>query len=281
MIALPPSRRGMALIVALVLASVMMVTSLYLFKSGREYRSQLYHAVRDLQAQYLAMGAMQHAELKVRYFPTELYDASEYSLGKNPYFDFTELTPTEYANLDPIRRAEFSSVAPHVHLAGPFNPGPRFISAGELHVDPAARWGSLKSLDPADADPANFMSYATSWFGTEGWPKEEDGRTLVRNSDLYLWKYRSDLSNRNSIQPALALRRNTTVDWHHFDAPTHSDSPYEGMYEVTKLRVLSIAGQRRLNEEAINFSVVATIWDPTTNQPYSHRLEKVLRVKRR
>ncbi len=271
----------MALIIALVLASVMMVSALYLFKTGREYRFQQGKAIRELQAQFLAAGAMQHAELKVRYFPTELYDASEYSQGKNPYFDFTELTKTEYDNLDPIRRAEFASTEPYVHKAGPFNPGPRFISAGTLMTDNVAKWSRLQALDPADADAANFLSHATDWFGTDGWPMEEDGRTRVPNSDLYLWKYRYDLSNRNTIQPALTIATNTTVPAHLFDAAIHSDSPYAAMYEVTKLRVLSVAGQRRLNEEAVNFSVVATIWDPVTRQPYSHQMEKVLRVKRR
>ncbi len=274
-------RRGMALMIVLIIASVLMVSVLFLYKSGRQYKHQMSKAIFDLQAQYLAIGAIQHAELKVRYFPTELYDASEYSLGKNPYFDFTELDSTEYDALDPIRKAEYAISEPHIHKAGPFNEGPRFLSSGVLSADNYARWFQLQSLDPLDSDPANFASYAGNWFGKDGWPKEEDGVTLVRNSDLYLWKFRYDISNRNTIQPSLRLARTVGTDFKLFNAATDIGSPYDGMYEVTKLRVLSVAGQRRLNEEAVNFTVVATIWDPQTNQPYQQSQEKVLKVKRR
>lgn len=273
------ARSGMAIVIALVLSSVMLVSALYLYRAGREYRFQLHKSIRELQAQFLAAGAIQHAELKVRFFPTELYDASEYSQGKNPYFDFTELNNASYTALDPIRRAEYGTSV-HVHKAGPFNLGPRFITEGVLKTDDSVKWSQLSSLSANDYDPANFTGNAANWFGTDGWPKEEDGLTLVRNSDLYMWKYRQDLSNRNTIQPALCLNKNVTVDPYRFEAATDLGTPYEGMYEVTKLKVLSVAGQRRFNEEAVNFTVVATIWDPATNQPYSHRLEKVLRVKR-
>lgn len=270
--------------ISLVISSILLLTSIFLFQTSKQNAKQVNYSIRDLQAYFLALGGMQHAELKVRYFPTELYDAVCYSLGRNPYFDFTELSDDEYNNLDQLKKQEYLSTTPHPRLAGNLNPGPRFISAGTISPDNNARWSTLVNLDPEDSDPSYFSQYETTWFRDSGWPREENGN-LVRNSDLYLWKYRYDISNRvvnsNPIQPALVLRLNTSVNPKRFDASVHSDCPYEGWYEVTKLTVLSIAGNRRLNEEAIKFSVQATVIDPITKQAFARTYEKTLRIKRK
>jgi|GEM_PF-1642537 len=272
------SRSGMALIIVLILTSILMISSLSLFRAGKEYRNQIRKAVREVQAQYMAASALQHAELKVRYFPTELYDASEYSQGKNPYFDFTELTDTEYNNLAPERKGDYYENTPHFRRATQFNNGPRFISDGTISADSTLKWFHLTQLDTQDTDPALFP--AAAWFPTDGWPKEDDGK-LVLNSNLYLWKYRYDITNRDTVQPALACATSTTIDPLKFDISTDNGFPYNGFYEVVKMNVLSIEGQKRMNREAIQITAVGNIFDPITNERYSQRLQKVIRVNRR
>ena len=133
-------KRGFAVALVLVLCSILLLTVASMFRTSREYNEHVKQDFRELQAYYMAVAAIQHAQLKVKFFPTELYDASEFSLGKNPMFDFTILSDTEYNNLAPLVRSEYSSVSPHFRKACLNNPGPRFISEGVPAADENEKW---------------------------------------------------------------------------------------------------------------------------------------------
>jgi len=263
----------MAVIIVLALASVLLVSALSLLRSGREYRSQVTKSIRELQAQYMTIGAIQHAELKIRFFPTELYDASMYSLGKNPEFDFSEITPADRAALPLIRRNEYAPSAPCVRRANPYNPGPRFLSDGTLSTDASMKWYKLDALGAADTSQG-----PTSWFPS-GWPTDENGP--VPNQDLYLWRFRHDITNHPSIQGNLNWNDAMVANPYTLDISSSNLFPYRATYEIINLRVISVAGQRRFNQEAVRLVAEASILDPQTGLSHDHRMEKIIKVSRR
>lgn len=274
------SRVGsMPIVLVLAMISILMVSVLGNYRTGQSHRNLLKRAELEFQAKNMAASALQHAELKIRYFPTELYDASEYSQGRNPFFDFSEISTTEYNNLAAIRKSEYkpSPTDPsnyYIHIAGPFNSGPRFLTEGTLSTDNGVKWFSLVGLDPLDSQPSNFSSKASLWFPT-GWPKI-DGQD-VPNSDLYLWKFLSDISTIASVQPALTCNRDPA-----FDIAVLNSLPYEAGYEVKSIQVVAVKEHRRLNEEAIKISAVGWAKDPSF--PYEvmyMTMDKTLKVTRR
>lgn len=79
-------RRGMLLPLTLLIAGMLLVTGLAVWRVNTTDVQQITVNVRRVQAQYLAKGALQLALLKAKLFPTPLYDAAAYSVGKNPYY---------------------------------------------------------------------------------------------------------------------------------------------------------------------------------------------------
>jgi hypothetical protein len=223
----------------------------------------------------MAVAAIQHAQLKVKFFPTELYDASEISLGKNPMFDFTILSSQEYNALSPIVKSEYSSLAPHFRKACAKNMGPRFISAGTLLSDENNKWFQLQTLDAADT---NLVM--DSWFA-DGWPKDKNLKPL-KNSDLYLWKYAKDVCNLNNIQPALACDTDkVTPNPDALDISTSDKLPYEGTYQIAEIKVLSKTDQKRLNEEVVAFTGVGSIKVPGKGEIVTYEITKKIKVRRK
>lgn len=256
------------------MSSVLLLTSVYLLKSGSQYNSNIIKSFGKLQAYYMAVAAMQHAQLKVKYFPTELYDASEYSKGKNPMFDFTILSDSEYSSMSPIAKNEYSQTSPHFHKATMSNLGPRFISDGSLSTNALGKWFQLSSLDVKDSNTGQ-----ASWFPS-GWPKDKKLKS-VKNSDIYLWKYSRDITNIRSYQPALACD-NTQVASNKgkLDITTSSKLPYEGTYEISEISVLSTKAQKRLNEEIVSFTGVGSIKLTSNGTPITCEITQRIKVRR-
>lgn len=200
-----PVRRGtVALFIAMLITGILFITVMANFQTGKQYRYVMKKSFLEFQAQYMAQAALQHVELKIRYFPTELIDASDLSKGRNPFFDFTELGATEYGNLAPIRQGEYKQDPVdsnmYFHVASPFNMGPRFISEGTISTNNSKKWFELETLDAQDTAPTNFGAKESLWFPS-GWPTLDGNK--VKNSDLYLWKFFSDINTDAAIQPAL------------------------------------------------------------------------------
>lgn len=255
------------------MSSVLLLTSVYLFKSGSQYNANIIKSFGKLQAYYMAVAAIQHVQLKVKYFPTELYDASEYSKGKNPMFDFTILSDTEYNSMSPIVKGEYSSTSPHFRKASISNQGPRFISDGKLSPDPLEQWFQLDSLDAKDSDLIE-----ASWFPS-GWPKDKN-LNPVKNSDIYLWKYARDITNLKSYQPALACD-NTQVapNKDKLDITVSNKLPYEGTYEISEISVMSTKAQKRLNEEIVSFTGVGSVKLTSNGTPINCEITKRIKVR--
>ncbi|MBU1108008.1 MAG: hypothetical protein KKB51_15150 [Candidatus Riflebacteria bacterium] len=268
-------KKGFAIALVLVLSSILLLTSITLFRTGREYNAHVKNDFSELQAYYMAVSAIQHTQLKVKYFPTELYDASEFSLGKNPMFDFSILSNDEYDSLSPMVKSEYSSVSPHFRKASPNNSGPRFLSAGTMSTDNNEKWFQLNSLDSADANLVD-----SSWF-SDGWPKDKKFQP-IKNSDLYLWKYARDIANLKDIQPALSCDAGkVSANPNSLDVSSSNELPYEATYQIVDIRVISTTDQKRLNEEVVSFTGVGSIKVPVTGEIITYEINKKIKVRRK
>lgn len=268
-------KNGFAVVLVLVLSSILLLTSISLFRTSKEYNAHVKNDFSELQAYYMAVAAIQHTQLKVKYFPTELYDASEFSLGKNPMFDFSILSDGEYDALSPIIKSEYSSVSPHFRKVSPNNAGPRFITAGTMSTDNNEKWFQLQSLAPEDS---NLVVGA--WF-PDGWPKDRNFQP-VKNSDLYLWKYAKDISNLKEIQPALSCDADkVAAKPDTLDVSASNELPYEATYQIAEIKVLSTTDQKRLNEEVVSFLGVGSIKVPVTGEIITYEINKKIKVRRK
>lgn len=104
-------RKGFAVPIVLIFATVLAVIGTFVFKNTRQYGAQTRTNLSQLQAHFLAQAGLQHAMLKVKLLNRELYDAALLSQGLNPLFDFN--TISDYVN-------------PHTAI-NEYNPGPIFL----------------------------------------------------------------------------------------------------------------------------------------------------------
>ncbi|MBF0544985.1 MAG: hypothetical protein HQM08_11150 [Candidatus Riflebacteria bacterium] len=270
--------KGMALVIVLALATILLLGAIANYKTGHLHRGLLKNSTLNLQAEFMALAALQHAQLKVRFFPTEMYDASQYSLGKNPYFDFSTISNASYSSLHPLRKTEYISLdsSTYIHVASSSNPGPRFISQGTISTDPSTKWFQMASLDPDDSDPtkSQFLTNSSKWFPS-GWPTNENGEKIL-NSDLYLWKFRSDITNSTAIQPTLSCQITNAPAPLQYDISTPNSIPYIASYQIVDLQVLTMVGQQRMNQEAVKIVAKATVFDPIEKDQIGNHISVTL-----
>lgn len=80
-------RRGMAIPLVLLFAMVFSVFMFSVISTRTNVRKQTLASHTQKKAYYMAMGAIQHALLKLRLFPREAYKAGSLSRGVCPYFN--------------------------------------------------------------------------------------------------------------------------------------------------------------------------------------------------
>lgn len=88
-------KKGMAIPLVLIFATIMGIVSLFLFKSAQSYNRQNLTSFNQLQSYFIARAGVEHAMLKIKYLNRELYDAICLSQGRNPLFDFSQIQSTE------------------------------------------------------------------------------------------------------------------------------------------------------------------------------------------
>ncbi len=116
------ARSGSALLIVLILTILLLVATLALWTANENQEGQMVVNLTRVQAEFLAKGAHQLALLKARLQAQPLYDASDYAVGKNPYYPHY----VGYAHLDGSRGAAFS-----LNTAGALAPGPAFFTPRE------------------------------------------------------------------------------------------------------------------------------------------------------
>ncbi len=83
------SRKGVTILMVLLVGSSLLALAVILMSTSGQSKEQIFQIKERYQSLFLARGGQQHALLKFRLLPTQFYDAAAYSIGKNPYFDFT------------------------------------------------------------------------------------------------------------------------------------------------------------------------------------------------
>lgn len=228
-------RRGFVVPFALIVAAILLTSSFFLSKSTTHTINVKQKSLADLQNQYAVKAAMQHAMLKCLLMPTQLYDAAAFSGGRNPYFDFTEYTKSEFNNIksifgDPIEITSKNGSKLYIKRASNANPGPRFIAKNPSKLDDEddKRWSQIKSFSNTDLQKS---PHVTSW------------PAGIKNPDIYLWKYYSDLNFDSSS--AAVSSKNLVY-------------PYPFKYSVLSMELSALDEQRKYNEEAIKIVVAGT-----------------------
>lgn len=109
-------RRGVVIYLVSMIAIMigLFISILHYHRSAN--RKQFISKREKVQAQFLARGAQQHFLLKMKYLAAQLYEASAYSVGRNPNYDFGGY----------LRRVEADKVWPCDDLGV----GPLFFTGG-------------------------------------------------------------------------------------------------------------------------------------------------------
>lgn len=101
----------MAIPLVLVFATALGIVATYLIKSTQQYNRSNLTSFSQLQAHFTARAGIEHAMLKIKFLHRELYDAICLAQGRNPLFDFTQITDLN---------------APESGIKS-YNPGPIFL----------------------------------------------------------------------------------------------------------------------------------------------------------
>ena len=84
-------KRGMAIPLVLIFATIMGIVSIFLFRNTRGGNAQNQTSMDQLQSYYLARAGVEHAMVKVKYLNLELYDAMCMLQGRSTLFDFSQV----------------------------------------------------------------------------------------------------------------------------------------------------------------------------------------------
>ncbi|MFZ5949886.1 MAG: hypothetical protein ACOYXC_04235, partial [Candidatus Rifleibacteriota bacterium] len=212
--------------------------------------------IQERQAFFAARGAIQHFLVKAKFFPTELYDAVEFSQGKNPLCNFTEFDgdiagnpafeamatrPDVYVRIRPERELDMHNKPKYFYLPLPnvnafvqlgsfHNPDYRFLAPGLATDDPESRYIRPKAPDAA-LKPDKFLRYFV-----------RDCTNMVIDG--------------TRLQPPLEMvidkKIKKITDW---DVGTSEGYPYTMSYRVDQVKIQSIKGLRKYGEEAIEIVV--------------------------
>jgi hypothetical protein len=178
------TRHGIVLVMVLVLASILLIISLGLLRVTGDDLGRLQNQMAKIQATYLAKGALSLAHLKARRFPSQLYDAISFRVGRNPFYPHAN--PNAYQGLltsplgsQPCPSVDTTSVNTLV-ISGPAfftgTPGtPVWNRTGTDNVPGA----------PSNPFPALHGDY--------------DGSGIQPRVTEYLSKFRADLCDANVV----------------------------------------------------------------------------------
>ncbi len=252
----PSNRRGVAIVVAIFFSFCMLIlfVSMIYRRSSTSSHNRL--TIQERQAFFAARAAIQHFLVKAKFFPTELYDAVEFSQGKNPLCNFTEFDgdiagkpafeamatrPDVYVRIRPERELDMHNKPKYFYLPLPnvnafvqlgsfHNPDYRFLAPGLAADDPESRYIRPKTPDAA-LKPDKFLRYFV-----------RDCTNMVIDG--------------TRLQPPLEMvidkKIKKITDW---DVGTSEGYPYSMSYRVDQVKIQSIKGLRKYGEEAIEIVV--------------------------
>ncbi|MBI4872690.1 MAG: type II secretion system protein [Candidatus Riflebacteria bacterium] len=218
-------RSGFAIFVVILISVILSVFAVILWsiESGASHESEL--ILEKKQAEYLAKGAQQHALLKFRYLPTELYDAVAFSIGKNPYYDFGRALKTGG------------------QLDQQMNPGPMFFTgSGEPLTNPGQAAVPLINRSNTDIFAAPP--------GASGFPPS--GATPQQAMAYLLTFYCADISTDFPSGDKDTSIVTVTSDSHKDGAMGDEwRDPFVGHYAVDSLQILGLTGGKLYDKDSV------------------------------
>ncbi len=258
----PSKRRGVAIVVAIFFSFCMLIlfVSMIFRRSSTSGHNRL--SLQERQAFFASRAAIQHILLKAKLFPTELYDAVEFTQGKNPLCNFTEFEgqiagksafepmsskPEVYVRVYPERELDMHKKPKYyyypipnmnafVQLGSFHNPDYRFLAPGLAKDEPESRYIKPKAPD-ASLKPDKFLRYFV-----------RDCTNMVVDG--------------TRMQPALEMVIDNKIkkitDW---DVAENEGYPYTMSYRVDEIKIQSIKGLRKYGEEAIDILVEGQVKD--------------------
>ncbi|MBP7635838.1 hypothetical protein KBA41_16870 [Candidatus Ozemobacteraceae bacterium] len=258
-------RRGMAIVIVLFFAFCLMILVASMFFQHRNVAGHNRLNLQNQQAFFAARAAIQHILLKAKLFPTEFYDAVEFSQGKNPLCDFSEIPGTDSQGRQVFKPLQgFSGVYYRVLPSEERDKNERpkfFYMQLEGRDDTYMRMGSFYNPDyrylaPDLAQADMRLRYVQPLKPDSSW---KAGKYL----DYYIRDCTNMLKDGKHIQPALETNISPTINnaksW---GLGKGSDGfPYTMCYRVTKVNIHAMKELRRYNEEAIEIEVEGSIVD--------------------
>ncbi len=274
------SRKGMAIVVALFFAFCLMIMFFGLFTQHRNVTAHNRVSLQNQQAFFAARAAIQHLLLKAKLFPTEFYDAVEFSQGKNPLFDFSE-----YPRNDDSGKPIFvpSKLSNGVFVKDPVyreqdldNNAKYFYIQLDGRPDVFVRIGSFYNPDFRYLAPSLASSNAAKRYTTPEPPNTQ------WNAGKYLKYYILDCTNWDDKHPSLDMKLadyvKTSRDWRLSD-PGVKGYPYTMKYKVDEVSIHAMKELRRYNEEAIEIKVEGSI-DDFQGKNYTQIQKKIQKITR-
>ncbi len=233
-----PGRRGMALFICLGIIVLLFVFSFILWMQSAGNVTQVMDKAERIQAEFVARGALNHALLKFRLLPTELYDAIAFSIGKNPLYDFSIPLVNEDGKWCPNLRFTF---------------GPAFFTGTAEVLSP----GEPEDLQPGQepvSPPVFKRSAIYSFKGTRLTTSGDAGRypwSDPHNMYTLLGQYLSDIRcpyPPGEASPVLVIHSTSHED------PAMGDNwvdPFIAVYHVVEFKVLGIDKAKPYQKDSI------------------------------
>ncbi|MGM0598472.1 MAG: hypothetical protein ACQETH_01530 [Candidatus Rifleibacteriota bacterium] len=249
-------KRGVAIVIAIFFSFCMLILFVTMIFQRTETAGHNKLTVEDRQAFFASRAAIQHFLVKAKLFPTELYDAVEFSLGKNPLCNFTEFSgtyqgsnafepmsskPEVYVRVHPTRELDINKKPKYFYFPLPntnafirlgsfHNPDYRFLAKGLATNDLKSRY--IKPKRPAkNLKPHKYLKY-------------------------YIRDCTNMIVDNTRMQPPLEIVIDNDIkkitDW---DVATNEGYPYTLQYRVQNVEIQSIKGLRKYGEEAIEIAV--------------------------
>lgn len=243
-------------------------------------------SLQTQQAFFAARAAMQHFLLKAKLFPTELYDAVEFTQGKNPLCDFSEYSGHD----EKTGQAVFKAIPGYIGVYQRIYPEQEKDSNGKIKYfyiqlqgrpDAYIRIGSYFNPDFRYLAPNLASSDAKSRY-----TNPDSSSIQFAKPDKYLEYYIRDCTNEiidTSRQPQPALETKigdqvkTAKAWKISEMMGY---PYTMFYKVRHVSIGAMKELRKYNEEAIEIEVEGSIFD-FKGVNYTQIQKKVQKITRR
>lgn len=281
--------KGMMIVIALVFSFCLLILIVGMFFHHKNVAQHNRISIEQQQAFFAARAAIQHLLVKAKLFPTELYDAVEFTAGKNPLCDFTEfqgannfaliqgftniykrIKPQEEQDVNKkpkyfyIKLAGYDDI--YIKIGSYYNPDYRFLAPNLAHPDPSKKYTTPKK--PQDVYPDI-------------------------KPDKYIKYYIRDCTNMSVdgkiLQPALVMNIAVGIkNPNEWDILKSEGYPYTMQYKVNNISIQAMKELRRYNEEAIEIEVEGTIYNfkfdptkPNLGGKFTQIQRKVQKITRR